>query len=163
VDLLTFLQQLINGLSLGSLYALIAIGYTLVYGILRLITVAHGNLLMVAACVATMAVGLLSWPCPMAFGLGRLPGRAGLHPAHRHPAGAAHGAAGGGEIIKFLRGDSGAVGAVREPPLRELFEAVFPEDGVESVRASDRRRLPSPVIIFLIKFLIVRWTEVEAA
>ncbi|MEJ2672583.1 MAG: branched-chain amino acid ABC transporter permease, partial [Deltaproteobacteria bacterium] len=45
MDLLTFLQQLINGLSLGSLYALIAIGYTLVYGILRLINFAHGDLL----------------------------------------------------------------------------------------------------------------------
>ncbi|MGO9176944.1 MAG: ABC transporter permease subunit, partial [Desulfobaccales bacterium] len=42
MDLITFLQQLINGLSLGSLYALIAIGYTLVYGILRLINFAHG-------------------------------------------------------------------------------------------------------------------------
>ena len=39
------LQQLINGLSLGSLYALIAIGYTMVYGILRLINFAHGDLL----------------------------------------------------------------------------------------------------------------------
>jgi branched-chain amino acid transport system permease protein len=56
VDLLTFLQQLINGLSLGSLYALIAIGYTLVYGILRLINFAHGDLLMVAVYVAVMGV-----------------------------------------------------------------------------------------------------------
>jgi branched-chain amino acid transport system permease protein len=54
VDLLTFLQQLINGLSLGSLYALIAIGYTLVYGILRLINFAHGDLLIMAAYVAVM-------------------------------------------------------------------------------------------------------------
>jgi branched-chain amino acid transport system permease protein len=70
VDLLTFLQQLINGLSLGSLYALIAIGYTLVYGILRLINFAHGDLLMVAAYVAVMGVGMFSWPWPAAFGLG---------------------------------------------------------------------------------------------
>ena len=56
MDLLTLLQQLINGLSLGSLYALIAIGYTLVYGILRLINFAHGDLLMVAAYVAVMGV-----------------------------------------------------------------------------------------------------------
>ena len=41
------LQQLINGLTLGSLYALIAIGYTMVYGILRLINFAHGDVLMV--------------------------------------------------------------------------------------------------------------------
>jgi branched-chain amino acid transport system permease protein len=69
VDLLTFLQQLINGLSLGSLYALIAIGYTLVYGILRLINFAHGDLLMVAAYIAVMGVGLFAWPWPVAFGL----------------------------------------------------------------------------------------------
>jgi branched-chain amino acid transport system permease protein len=69
VDLLTFLQQLINGLSLGSLYALIAIGYTMVYGILRLINFAHGDLLMVAAYVAVMGVGLFAWPWPVAFGL----------------------------------------------------------------------------------------------
>jgi len=80
VDLLTLLQQLINGLSLGSLYALIAIGYTLVYGILRLINFAHGDLLMVAAYVAVM-----EWDC--------FPGparsfRAG-HRAHRPHGGAA--------------------------------------------------------------------------
>lgn len=69
MELLTFLQQLINGLSLGSLYALIAIGYTMVYGILRLINFAHGDLLMVAAYVAVMGVGLFAWPWPAAFGL----------------------------------------------------------------------------------------------
>jgi len=75
VDLLTFLQQLINGLSLGSLYALIAIGYTLVYGILRLINFAHGDLLMVAAYVAVMGVGLFAWPWPPS---GRNPSLPGL-------------------------------------------------------------------------------------
>jgi len=69
VDLTTLLQQLINGLSLGSLYALIAIGYTMVYGILRLINFAHGDLLMVGAYVGVMGVGLFSWPWPAAFGL----------------------------------------------------------------------------------------------
>jgi branched-chain amino acid transport system permease protein len=69
VDAITLLQQLINGLSLGSLYALIAIGYTMVYGILRLINFAHGDLLMVSAYVAIMGVGIFSWPWPAAFGL----------------------------------------------------------------------------------------------
>jgi branched-chain amino acid transport system permease protein len=69
VNLVTFLQQLVNGLSLGSLYALIAIGYTMVYGILRLINFAHGDLLMVAAYAGVMGVGLFSWPWPVAFGL----------------------------------------------------------------------------------------------
>jgi len=69
MDLATFLQQLVNGLSLGSLYALIAIGYTMVYGILRLINFAHGDLVMVSAYVAVMGVGWFRWPWPLAFGV----------------------------------------------------------------------------------------------
>lgn len=45
----TFLQQLVNGLSLGSIYALIALGYTMVYGVLRLINFAHGDVYMLGA------------------------------------------------------------------------------------------------------------------
>jgi branched-chain amino acid transport system permease protein len=45
----TFLQQLINGVSLGSIYALIALGYTMVYGVLRLINFAHGDVYMLGA------------------------------------------------------------------------------------------------------------------
>ena len=44
-----FLQQLINGLSLGSIYALIALGYTMVYGIVKLINFAHGDIMMIGA------------------------------------------------------------------------------------------------------------------
>src|SRR5436853_479228 len=44
-----FLQQLINGLALGSIYALIALGYTMVYGVLRFINFAHGDIFMVGA------------------------------------------------------------------------------------------------------------------
>jgi len=47
----TFFQQLVNGLSLGSIYALIALGYTMVYGILRLINFAHGDVYMLGAFV----------------------------------------------------------------------------------------------------------------
>jgi branched-chain amino acid transport system permease protein len=43
------IQQIINALSLGSMYALIAIGYTMVYGVLRLINFAHGDIMMVGA------------------------------------------------------------------------------------------------------------------
>ena len=46
-----FVQQLVNGLSLGAIYALIALGYTMVYGILRLINFAHGDVYMVGAFV----------------------------------------------------------------------------------------------------------------
>jgi len=45
----TVLQQLINGLSLGAIYALIALGYTMVYGVLRLINFAHGDVYMLGA------------------------------------------------------------------------------------------------------------------
>ncbi|HEY2797381.1 MAG TPA: branched-chain amino acid ABC transporter permease [Thermoanaerobaculia bacterium] len=51
----TFLQQLVNGLSLGSIYALIALGYTMVYGVLRLINFAHGDVYMVGAYVGYYA------------------------------------------------------------------------------------------------------------
>ena len=44
-----FIQQLINGLSLGSIYALIALGYTMVYGIVKLINFAHGDIMMIGA------------------------------------------------------------------------------------------------------------------
>ncbi|MFV0482292.1 MAG: branched-chain amino acid ABC transporter permease [Campylobacteraceae bacterium] len=45
----TFLQQLINGLTIGSLFALVALGYTMVYGVMRLINFAHGDLVVLAA------------------------------------------------------------------------------------------------------------------
>src|ERR1700755_1937534 len=45
----TFIQQIINGLVLGSMYALVALGYTMVYGIVNLINFAHGEVLMVGA------------------------------------------------------------------------------------------------------------------
>jgi branched-chain amino acid transport system permease protein len=48
-SLYMFFQQLINGLSLGSIYALIALGYTMVYGIVKLINFAHGDVMMVGA------------------------------------------------------------------------------------------------------------------
>ena len=51
-----FFQQLVNGLSLGSIYALIALGYTMVYGIIQLINFAHGDVLMVGAYVGWFAM-----------------------------------------------------------------------------------------------------------
>jgi branched-chain amino acid transport system permease protein len=55
-----FLQQIVNGLVLGSIYALVALGYTMVYGILGLINFAHGDIVMVASLVALTVVQLLS-------------------------------------------------------------------------------------------------------
>lgn len=60
----TLLQQLLNGLLLGHLYALIALGYTMVYGILRIINFAHGDLLMVGALSAFSIIGLLQGLLP---------------------------------------------------------------------------------------------------
>jgi branched-chain amino acid transport system permease protein len=54
-----FLQQLINGLVSGSIYAIVALGYTLVYGILRLINFAHGEIVMIGAMIALTIIGLL--------------------------------------------------------------------------------------------------------
>jgi branched-chain amino acid transport system permease protein len=51
------LQQLINGLSLGAIYALIALGYTMVYGIIELINFAHGDVFMVGSFVALLIAG----------------------------------------------------------------------------------------------------------
>lgn len=55
MDIITLFQQLINGISLGSMYALIAIGYTMVYGVLRLINFAHADIMMVGAFAAYFA------------------------------------------------------------------------------------------------------------
>ena len=55
----TLIQQLINGIMLGSIYALIALGYTMVYGILRIINFAHGDILMVGALTTLSAMHML--------------------------------------------------------------------------------------------------------
>ena len=54
-----FLQQLINGLVIGSIYALIALGYTMVYGIMQLINFAHGEVVMIGAMVTITCINLL--------------------------------------------------------------------------------------------------------
>ncbi len=62
-----FMQHLANGISLGSLYALIAIGYTMVYGILRLINFAHGDIVMVGAYVAFYGIAMFLLPWWLSF------------------------------------------------------------------------------------------------
>ncbi len=60
-----FFQQVLNGLQLGFIYALIALGYTMVYGIIRLINFAHGDVFMVGAFTSYFAISLLNlhqWP-----------------------------------------------------------------------------------------------------
>ena len=55
-----FLQQIINGLTLGSVYAIVALGYTMVYGIIQLINFAHGEVVMIGALVALTVIGWLT-------------------------------------------------------------------------------------------------------
>jgi len=62
------LQQIINGLVLGSMYALVALGYTMVYGIIGLINFAHGEVLMVGALTSWSVIGLMQGAMPGAPG-----------------------------------------------------------------------------------------------
>ncbi|MBQ9932633.1 MAG: branched-chain amino acid ABC transporter permease, partial [Ruminiclostridium sp.] len=52
---MTFLSHLITGLSLGSIYAIIALGYTMVYGIAKMLNFAHGDVIMVGAYICFFA------------------------------------------------------------------------------------------------------------
>ena len=63
-----FLQQLINGIALGSIYGLIAIGYTMVYGIIGMINFAHGDIFMVGGFIA-----LIAFLCLVAIGVSAVP------------------------------------------------------------------------------------------
>jgi branched-chain amino acid transport system permease protein len=98
----TFLQQIVNGLVAGSLYALVALGYTMVYGILGLINFAHGEVLMVGALVAlsvfvylidafpglngvvVLAIGMLA-AMPVCMALGYLIERLAYRPLRNAP------------------------------------------------------------------------------
>ncbi len=61
------LQQIVNGLALGSLYGLVAIGYTMVYGVLRMINFAHGDVMMVGTYMTLLAVSIMVLPWWAAF------------------------------------------------------------------------------------------------
>ncbi|MBO8462566.1 MAG: branched-chain amino acid ABC transporter permease [Firmicutes bacterium] len=65
-----FLAQIINGLSLGSIYALIALGYTMVYGIAKMINFAHGDIIMVGAYSVYLALTVAHLPVPVAILIG---------------------------------------------------------------------------------------------
>src|SRR3981081_2526147 len=55
-----FIQQLVNGLTLGAVYAVVALGYTMVYGIIQLINFAHGEVVMIGAMVAFSVISALA-------------------------------------------------------------------------------------------------------
>lgn len=56
-----FFQQLVNGLTLGSVYAVIAIGYTLVFGVLNIVNMAHGGIIMMGAYIGLLLVTMAGW------------------------------------------------------------------------------------------------------
>ncbi len=65
--LINIVEQLINGLRIGSIYALIALGYTMVYGIAKMINFAHGDVIMVGAYMLYVFFGILKLPAPVAI------------------------------------------------------------------------------------------------
>src|SRR5512137_16398 len=68
MELLSYiLSQVINGLQLGAVYALIALGYTMVYGILRLINFAHGDIFMLGAFIAYFLISRFGLPIYLVF------------------------------------------------------------------------------------------------
>lgn len=68
MDFFILAQQLINGITLGTIYGLIAVGYTMVYGVIRMINFAHGDVYMVSAYVAAIALAVMSF-----FGIQSVP------------------------------------------------------------------------------------------
>lgn len=62
-----FIQQLINGISIGSVYALMAVGYSLVYSIMNFSNFAHGGVIMIGSYVGFFTLTLLHLPFPLAF------------------------------------------------------------------------------------------------
>ncbi|HLW12907.1 MAG TPA: branched-chain amino acid ABC transporter permease, partial [Casimicrobiaceae bacterium] len=97
-----FLQQLVNGLTLGSVYAIVALGYTMVYGIIQLINFAHGEVVMIGAMVSLSVInGLVGahvgWPplaivlcggivaIPVCMGVGYALERVAYRPLRRAP------------------------------------------------------------------------------
>lgn len=65
--MVTFLQQVINGLSIGSIYALMAVGYSLVYSIMNFSNFAHGGVIMIGSYIGFYAMTLAGVPFPIAF------------------------------------------------------------------------------------------------
>jgi branched-chain amino acid transport system permease protein len=92
-----FLEQLINGVTLGSIYAIVALGYTLVFGVLGIINMAHGEIFMFGSFVGMLIVSKAGAPLPVAFlgavvvtaAMGLLLERVALRPLRKRP-GAAH-------------------------------------------------------------------------
>ena len=64
---MSFVSYILNGISLGSVYAIIALGYTMVYGIAKMLNFAHGDIIMVGSYVAFMAINSMGLPVPVSI------------------------------------------------------------------------------------------------
>ena len=62
---MSFVSYLLNGISLGSVYAIIALGYTMVYGIAKMLNFAHGDVIMIGSYVAFVAINSMGLPIPV--------------------------------------------------------------------------------------------------
>ena len=136
-----FLQQLINGISLGSIYALIALGYTMIYGILKLINFAHGDIYMLGAYFGFVATTMLGFSFVPAIIFAMV------------------GAAIAGIIIERI--------AYRPTPQPRTFPAVFAADvyhfGPLVVNSQQIVILVSAIILMAILTYIVQYTKIGKA
>ena len=64
---MSFVSYILNGISLGSVYAIIALGYTMVYGIAKMLNFAHGDIIMVGSYVAFIAINSMGLPVPVSI------------------------------------------------------------------------------------------------
>lgn len=62
-----FIEQIINGLTLGSIYVIVALGYTLVFGVLNIVNMGHGEIFMFGAFTGVVITNILGWPLYVAF------------------------------------------------------------------------------------------------
>ncbi|MEW6530181.1 MAG: branched-chain amino acid ABC transporter permease [Thermodesulfobacteriota bacterium] len=132
-------QHLMFGVTLGCLYGLLAIGYTMVYGVLRLINFAHGDLLMVSAYFAFFGIAMFHLPWPVSFAiavvltgfLGVLIDRGAYKPLRRSPRISALITAIG---LSFLLENLALViigGRPKSFPMPSLFEGAFIGTGIQ--------------------------------
>lgn len=163
-------QQAVFGLTLGCLYALIAIGYTMVYGVLRLINFAHGDLLMVSAYFAFFGIVIFHVPWPVVFlgavlltaGLGILIDRGAYKPLRNSPRISALITAIG---VSFLLENLGLVvigGRPKTFPTPELFEGALLVGGVHIANLS-LWILGVTAILLLLCALIIGKTRIGMA
>lgn len=65
-----FIEQLLNGIFMGGAYGLVALGFTLIFGIMKVLNIAHGETLMVAPLITALCITALQWPAAVAVGAG---------------------------------------------------------------------------------------------